>query len=798
MNLLISNIINEPVKGFKPYKSGWYVVIRAEQEGSERFNICFQESLKGIVAFLYDRKTNKTTKHELGKVELKGFKPITKFSNLKEKPKVNNNVKDILSKGTISDANNYLKDKGLDTFLDKDIDYTWRVCKSKKYGTALVVPYTTFDYFPEFIGANLYLKDKKQFLKGSYSGSFSPHRLKEGLDLFILAEGFRECFLAFSVCPKANVLEVGGLSKFRPVIMQIRRLYPEAKIVVMGDIGSEEQLKELNKEFVNVKINYPPEGKDFSDWYSKARDTQALVEYMFGRDITKDNVNYKALGIEAGKMVLYSKFLNTMIKVSPDKVDEVIRTCVTLKGWEGWLPKEKKEIVSDIWSDCVSSGLYQTNKVFGIGLWSNKKGVLLYNTGENLYKVEKDRIIETNYVHYAENSFLPIKTQTEQPVMRDLGFEGILKDVDKVFQSLDWKFPHYGSLLLGFIAQAVYAGVLEFRPNMWIFSDEKSAGKSFLSNWIRTNMLPINKTKEGGASSLAGTRQVMANNSCLLHIDELAEEGTAFVGEALNTFELLRSSTGGYNPINLGTAEQNPIYQRLKFSSLFAVINGRELLREQDESRCVFISMVAGNKQKFKEKLLPKLNKLKSDERLKGFLYYVVSKYHQFEEFYPYFEDVLGVYPIGHRVRGLASILAGYSALYGDKKYGYKLYEQFKSSDAQQFNKYKNFDEKTDFFNTLCNTIVDSRFLGSYDESDLFISLAKSGHLKKYGVYTNENFKNIYFQLSKTQDFINKVMKTKYNLPQMRRILENSPSYLKRTRVMYGSEQVRAMVFSVC
>lgn len=800
-------LLGEPFLGFKKDGGDWQSLIRAEQPESKRYSVIFSNTLTGVSGLIYDRKTGSKFFLEPPlkineKFKVSDINLLDKKNSIapKKEPLINKNISKILSSGEIKDQNDYLKKVGLDKFIDDSEPYFWRAVTNKKNEKAILAPYTSFDLFPGFIGGNLYLKDKKKFLKGCYQGCFAPHRLKEEYQSFVLCEGFREAFLAYSLIPDVNVLETGGLSKFKSIVIQILRLYKESRIFILGDNGSQNELNTLLKLSPNIKIAYPPEEKDFSDYFFKKKPTESsLIDIFLGKDIKNSKVTYKAIGVENNRMVIYSKFLNSVVRISPDKCDEVIRNVIKTSGWEGWKPQDKRVLVSHVWEDCVKAGVYQTNKIFGVGLYKTPKNDLIYNSGGNLYKVLKNKILKTSYLDHAYNDFLPVKTITDQPELKETEFESCLAALDDALCSFDFKKSHYGSLLLGFLVQSIYSGDLEFRPNLWIFSDEKSAGKSWTGNWIKQNLLPITKTSEGGASTIKGARQIMANNACLLHIDEIGERGTRFMNEALSLFEILRSATGGFNSVNLGTSEQNPIYQRLKFSSLLTVIEGKDLLKEQDENRCVFISLKSNSKENFRKTILPKLRKVEETKNLIGFLPYALTKYHIFKNHYSFFEDELSKYPIGHRVRGLAAILAGYSCLYNDTNKGIKLLNNFKESDPAQFEAYKTKEESEDFFMVLAHEVVSSNDLPFGEDSKLFIHAAMDGDFKKFGIKASEDISVLAININKASSLIKKVSKKNYDKAQLRHQLENSPHFIRKSRMRmgYGDEAIIVLLFNV-
>lgn len=801
LTALISQKLNEPIIELKADGQGWYTIVREEQPQSTRYSFALFNSLKGKYGIIYDRKEGSSIR-----LDMKNYKGKLKTIKNKETPKqtsfVNKDVIEALKLGSIKDANNYLKNHKLDSFIHDKV--LWRTIKNKSTKSDwIVVPYTTFDLFPKPIGAQAYRgkgKENKKFFKskelGAYKGSFHPHKFSKANKVWVLGEGFLDCFLASRILEDCNVLEVGGASKYKEIIKYIARNNPDDTIILLGEEGIENQLDKLRALSPNLKIGYPLECKDFSDYYAKTGDISKTREAMLCQDISQDTVQYKPLGIANGEMVVYSKIYKTVVILNPDHLNKVIRACDKTEGFEEMDILDKQRFANRVFTECVKEGEYKPDYIKGIGFWKyNDKHY--FNTGEIIYEKKGNVLAPTLYGEVINNEFLPVKMPTTFKFLIKEDFD--IAPIEKVFEMCDWKYKSYGSLILGFIAQSIFAGVIPMRPNMWIMSNGSTAGKTWLSDWICTWLMPMAKTRESNISTPAGTRQTMANNSILLHCDELGEEGSSSTNKAKEMIEILRSASTSKNPMLFGSAEQKAIYQWIRFSTLLSVIDGTSVLQEQDWFRLIFIYLKVGDKKNFYENILPAFKAIENN-KTKAFPYFCLSNYELYEKYMPVFEKLLSSYRIGHRIRGLASCLAGYAMLHKDLKKGKELLSRLISEDPEMFKSFRSKEEEKDYFITLLNSEISKNMFGFEVEHNIrFITAAKKDLLKEYGVAIDNN-ERLFLSIRLAESLLKKQFGRNVDLSVIRRMLSESPRYLKMARKRFNgsdSPQLHSLVFDV-
>ena len=128
--------------------------------------------------------------------------------------------------------------------------------------------------------------------------------------------------------------------------------------------------------------------------------------------------------------------------------------------------------------------------------------------------------------------------------------------------------------------------------------------------------------------------------------------------------ELLRSAATAQFPIVLGSPDQKPIKGHVKFSALLACIEGEDFLEQQDLDRIVFIKF-GKKKGKFERMRLPMFTNFVKDDMHKGFAIHCLKGWYLYRDIYAkLLVQLTEEYPeIGHKARGLASIITGYSIL---------------------------------------------------------------------------------------------------------------------------------------
>ena len=695
----IEAIIKEPVSELIDQHNGWYIVVRANQPQSKRYNVGFKKDIVGYNGVLYDFKEGKTHNFKTREKNLKTIKDV--------KPEETNLVHEetaYMFKNSTTGDNGYLKNKKIDHLLDS------KAIKVNKRNT-LVVPYTTFDLYPKPTGAKLITEkgDKISLKNSRFKGAFHPHRYNRETNTYILGEGMAECIVAKYYIDSANVLEIGGCHNLPLILNQL----PENSIVyVMAENGSEHFYDKIKVDYPAARVIYPPDPqtKDFADFYVTLSNKETIKDYILGISIDQKQSVYKALGVEDKDIVVYSKILNKITPINPSNVEEVLRICAP--NSEHLKSADKKVLVNRLFYEAAKLGSYDENCRRPIGLWKNKD-VHYYNDGVNVYEVQKDKLVRRQYEDIIDNDFLLCKVggfAQLTGVEEDFKY---VKELEEILASCDWENKELAAkIILGFLVQGHYAGSAEFRPHLWFQSNASHAGKSWISNWISKTLIKISGNMESGESTVKGTGQAMQDLAGHLFCDEIGEKDSTHKSRNKMMIELLRSAATAQYDVTLGSPEQKVKKRMVKFSTLLSCIDGKEYLKKQDYDRIIFLNLTNYKESDFMEKSLQKFIDFRDNNKGKSFSAHALKGFHLYQENYlKYYSKLIKEFhEIGHKARGLAACIAGYLIYTRDEEAANKMYKLIRKSTLIQ--SYEEFEPTEDIIFKTLNQVVSGRDLG--------------------------------------------------------------------------------------
>ncbi len=749
---MIENYLGEPVRGYKKEGGAWFTLIRVNNPESSRFGLFISPEKEEVK--IYDRKEDKTKTFKIDNKDV--FKSFNVTKEEKNYESIYQYVKKLLVSGK-KDTHSYIK--GLEDFIPND--YTWRVVKK-----SILVPYTNFDLYPAPLGAKWY--PEKKCLKGSImKGSFHSHKFSESNETWVLGEGFKECLVASRLIESANVLEVGGCGNMQAVINKI----PKANLIyVMGENDTKEFYNNLQKKNKHIKVTFPNKGKDFADEYLANKNLKEVKLQITGASITQKGMMYKPLGIEDLHMCIYSKITCSVHKIKPDKLNDTLRVCYKPSGWEALKKYDREVFANKVFSECVRVGDYMSEHEYGVGLWEYKKRHF-FNTGNVVYEVIEGGVKPVPYEEVLNNDFLLIKQSTHQQYLPDPEFDKTA--LESVIMDCDWSLAEHGKMLLGFLMQSIYAGSIDFRPTLWIMSDASTAGKSWLTSWIKENLLINHRAQEGGKTTPAGLRQDTANFSCPVFIDEFGEKGTEHTKNAREILEMLRTACTGKAPIKLGTAEQRVIRQRVRFSAILSCIDGVELLEEQDYERTIFLKILTKDKERFFKEVEPVFRSLEG--RCRGFITYALNNFHLYKKWLPLFLSETVKHFKGHRFKGVASVICGYAVYKNDFKAGLSLFNDLRDKDQDLFSSFY-IGHSQDVLDKVMNKLYSSRITdGNFSDGSYVRVMDTLDNLASFGMKTNKEKTFLFIEPKLAAQFLNLIkFETGITAEGLRRVLKNS------------------------
>jgi len=792
------------VKSLDRLSSGWYLIKHTGDITSRRYNLAFTKKGFKTHVVIHDFKTganstfmwDERVNYEILTEITSDPKPVKAFDNCFE------------SKKAFKD-NGYFKKKkllGFDIAAYKlaNIDY-------QSHNNMIGVPYTNFAVYPSIIGVKLIgANGNKMALPGSlFKEGFHAHRYNPETTSYILGEGFPECCVAKHVITNFNILEVGSVNNMENIIKILCKNSSNI-IYVMAEHGSEKIYDTLASKYPSLKVNYTPykTEKDFGDYYIKAG-LEKTKDAILGLLFEQSTLGYKPLGIEGTGAVFYSKVINDIVKLEPEHFFKVYRL-VTKNPWDAHTvsKKTKEKAAAKLFMECAQYGAYLPDNVLPIGLWKYGRDYF-YNDGTKVLKVNDNELLVLPYSDVIRSDFLLRKIPSKCPIEPFETFKG-KNDLEKLFELCDWEEPINAKILLGFLVQSFYAGCLDFRPHLWIMSDTTHAGKSWIASWIFKNLIPNAFSRESGRSTTAGASQDMANLAGLMVCDEFAEKGTAYAKNAVQMIELLRSAATAQAPIVVGTPEQKPIKAYIKFSALLACIEGEDLLEQQDYGRIIFIRL-GKKKGSFEKDRMPVFAKFLDMNKHKGFAAHCLKSFRYFLKIRPeLLIRLTAKYPhIGHKARGMATVIAAYAAYYRDKSKIEPFLNEIETSGILRSYEIRAAlkNEKEDLIERILRITIRERLVSTGDTSiqtvlQILTSKYNTNALKAYGIvmkkdiflniYCSEfnNFNEIYLKMSRahlykmlaTSKYFKRVSNSYFNKKKSRYFQFDLSNYLEKNK----------------
>ena len=732
--------LSTDVIGLDMQATGWYWVRLAGAPKNNRYNVGLKKKGFKYILLIYDFGQEVMIEKYLD------FEPDLELTkNLKpKKPSGPMEIVKDMYKDGIKKDNGYLKGKMLHKF-----DLSRLKVKNVTYlgqDNLLLVPYTNFNFFPEFIGAKLIKSDGYKFaVRGSaLKGSFHPHRFSKDQTSYVLGEGLAECVVASNLLNSFNVLECGGCGNVKTLVEIILKNNMEATIYCLGENDSIDFYEKLKEQYPSIKVCYPPdkETKDFNDYYVKYG-IKKTKEAMLGLELKQNSLGYKPLGIENTTPVFYSKLTNTIVKKDFNQVETVFRLLAISPETASTIPiADKKKTLDKVYVECCEAGDYSPDKILPVGLWTygNK---CFYNDGHKVLEVLPNKLKMYHYSSIIKSDFLLTKVPRAKALDIESDYKGT-KELESILASCDWTEKKLSAkLLIGFLVQSYYAGSIDFRPHMWFQSLESHAGKSWLSTWLTLNLMPESQKREAGKSSVAGASQLMTDFAGLLACDEFAEQGSAFQIQARQMIELLRSAATAQYPFVMGGADGVPRLYNAKFSCLLSCIDGKDLLRKQDHDRVLFLYFGKKNLN-FVKHIEPKFESFLRRELHLGFAKHAITGYYFYREVYAKIHAYLiDKYPeIGHRVRGLASCIAGYAAYYRSRDVVTPLLKLLPNSKV--IAPYIDLEQNEDIVQFILRCTISERFLSGSGMKTVTELLNTSTCITPLGLKLEDQFLYVY------------------------------------------------------
>lgn len=394
-----------------------------------------------------------------------------------------------------------------------------------------------------------------------------------------------------SGCPVYVAIDAGNL---KAVAVRVREMHPDAQIIIAGDNDiwkRDDKGQPLNTgrkaaEQAAVSSNavmWLPEGLEHpgTDWndaaahkgvdwvrnelakiplltwgaaddvgeYDRYDEYDAIDASTTGTpiDILAEKVN--PLGYNDGVFYFLPERIGQVVELTTSQIATVTnllylapRSTYALMG----IDADKNSAITDrvpdnLMSLCISRGIYEPSRVFGVGAWMDG-GKFRLNCGDKVWCGDDSRFRSHSEVTGAgfyiksrkryDLDCLPLKN-SEAYKLRE------------ICERLVWRRKMSGVLLAGWLVIAPVGGALRWRPHVFL-TGEAGSGKTSVVEQIVTPMLGTTAIRMDGGSTEAGLRATVRDGSNPVFMDEFESENKS---DAQNVQRILnwtrKASSGG-------------------------------------------------------------------------------------------------------------------------------------------------------------------------------------------------------------------------------------------------------------
>lgn len=244
---------------------------------------------------------------------------------------------------------------------------------------------------------------------------------------------------------------------------------------------------------------------------------------------------------------------------------------------------------------------FDSSTVCGRGVWrDDKTGGIIYNAGDMCFLVNPDgRMQRVEGVRDGRvyNSGAPLTIPAAEAMTDAEGSRLI-----RFFQERPWASPFAGELVAGWVACSFLAGVLPYRPHVWINAPSctgKSALKCDILRALGAYGEDVNSVtgghavqKEGAATTAAAIYQEIGRDALPILFDEVESNGRANSAKNLDGLLALMRSSATSGDVGLSKGGANGKVKNYMLHCCFMLFSiANNLDRESDTSRCLVLRM---------------------------------------------------------------------------------------------------------------------------------------------------------------------------------------------------------------
>ncbi|NIV97150.1 hypothetical protein GWN42_31270 [candidate division KSB1 bacterium] len=391
--------------------------------------------------------------------------------------------------------------------------------------------------------------------------------------------------------------------------LAIREQLPDAKI-----IRPIAEARELKKSGADIEEALQAVGPDFIREYLRsyenlwkpepARDEPrefSLEQEPEPEHSNHDRIGYtpfpdapfRVLGIaDDGRAYFLNKTTGRLYNFALDSLSaQKMMQIADLQYWTDYFEKPSRGKSNSVdWEMVYNAIIQESNRkefipenLRGRGAWREPDGRIAYHDGKDTvgqYADERVFIRKTRQSIGIDKTALPEERRNEiRRHIENASFESKLDAIR----------------LLGWSALAPFAGALPWRPAAMLTAPPGSGKTTILTNVVKPLTKPV--ILNGGESTPAGIRQIVAHDSTAILLDEIEDDTRKKKEIREEIFSMMRQSTSDEAPITAkGTADQKGVSYNMKNMFFFSAISN--LIESKADDSRIFKINLARSKDK--------------------------------------------------------------------------------------------------------------------------------------------------------------------------------------------------------
>lgn len=359
--------------------------------------------------------------------------------------------------------------------------------------------------------------------------------------------------------------------------------------------------QEITKTILGLRPKNEENNSNNNDIASNNSDSTGTIDNSYP---------FKILGIADDGRAYFLDYENRMLNfelstLTQNKLIDIAGLQFFKTKYSGEMPKKAD------WTTEIDALMHISKKIDfdlesckGRGAWKDNKGNICYHDGKN-----------------TAGTFDPSWTFLRKP-RKDIGLNSpdctaeTRKEIMKICQNFNFKTKADTIKLLSWAVLAPFGGALKWRPAILVTGESGSGKSTVIENIVQ----PISKytPASGSESTEPGIRQMMANDSTSILLDEAENKGVKDRERLKSIFSLMRvSTTDNAPPIIKGSTGGKSMSFMVRAMFGFSAINAT-IDNSADDNRIIRINfIIKDNFTQFVDDF-EKIKRILTDENCKG------------------------------------------------------------------------------------------------------------------------------------------------------------------------------------